>query len=103
MQTRHLNLAELADTVAAAEPDLDPAGERVALATYRLLALGVPVPPAEVAAAAEVPVPHVEALLERWPGVYRDPDGNVIGFWGLAIDELTPTHRFEVDGRALYG
>lgn len=103
MQTRPLNLARLADAFAGAEPDLDPTDERIALAVYRLLADGTPVAPVEVAAVAGAPLPQVSAVLEQWPGVFRDAAGNVVGFWGLPIGELTPTHRFEVDGRALYG
>jgi hypothetical protein len=40
---RHKTLDELADTVAGALPDLDPAGQRLAIALYRLLAAGRPV------------------------------------------------------------
>jgi alkylmercury lyase len=103
VQTRPLNLAELADAIAGAEPDLDPAEERIALAVYRLLAQGTPVAAADVAAMAGKPLSRVTALLDRWPGVFRNSEGNVVGFWGLAIGELRHTHRFEVDGRALYG
>lgn len=43
---------------------------------------------------------ETETWLEETPGVFRDEDGRVVGFWGLAIGEMP--HRFEVDGTALY-
>ncbi len=103
MQASRLELADLAGAIAGAEPDLDPTQERIAIAVYRLLADGMPVAPEEAAAVAGVPLPQVAALLDRWPGVFRDSEGGVVGFWGLTIAELTPTHRIEVDERALYG
>lgn len=102
MHTKRPSLEELAEALSGAAPDFDAAQERVALSVYRLLAQGHPVPAAEVAQAADVPLELVEDLLDRWPGVFRDDEGRVIGFWGLAIAELTPTHRFEVDDRTLH-
>lgn len=103
MQTRRLDLAELADAISGAEPDLDPVQERIAFSVYRLLADGTPVGSEEAAAIAGVSAPEVAAVLDGWPGVFRDSEGKVVGFWGLAIGELSPTHRFELDGRTLYG
>lgn len=102
MDAKQRTLDELADAVSRATPDFDTAQERVALSVYRLLAEGRPVPASDAAQAADVPVEFVEDLFARWPGVFRDDDGRVIGFWGLAIEELTPTHRFELDDRTLY-
>ena len=36
---------------------------------------------------------------EAAEGVYRDEAGRVVGYWGLAISEMS--HRFEVNGRRL--
>jgi alkylmercury lyase len=47
-------------------------------------------------------VDTVEELLARWPGVFHDPDNRVVGFWGLTIQRLTPTHRLALEGRELY-
>ena len=47
--------------------------------------------------------PHrVRALLDTWPGVFRDDEGRVIGFWGLSTRRLSPTHCFRVGERELY-
>lgn len=72
----------------------------LALNTYRLLAAGSPVEVAELAEAAGVEPDAVETWLEELPGVFRDGDGRIIGFWGLAVGEMP--HRFEVDGEQLY-
>jgi len=58
-----------------------------AIALYRELARGEPVRAAPGA-------------LDRWPGVFRDHDGDVVAFCGLSLREMP--HRFEVDGRTLY-
>ena len=102
MTTGQLNLDELADALTGAAPDLDMAGQRLFLATYRLLAAGRPVTAAELAAATGLPEPAVAEALGRWPGVFTDSQGRVTGFWGLAIGELTPAHRFETGGQVLY-
>ena len=102
MTTRQLNLDELADALTGAAPDLDLAGQRLFLATYRLLAAGHSVTTAELAAASGLPEPAVAEALGRWPGVFTDGQGRVTGFWGLAIGEPSPAHRFETGGQVLY-
>lgn len=97
-----VNLQELADALTGASPDLDDQARRVALATYRLLAEGAPLPVSGIAESTKLPYEQVEALIDSWPGVFRGPDGNIVGFWGLAIGPLDPEHRIEVDGRTLW-
>src|SRR5260370_25481284 len=84
-------------------PEVDAAGERLAIAVWRLLAEGSPVGAAELAEASGLSQPDIAALLGEWPGVFTDAEGRVAGFWGLATGELTPAHRFEAGGRVLYG
>jgi alkylmercury lyase len=98
----HKTLDELAEAVAAALPDLDPAGQRLAIALYRLLAAGQPVAAADLAAATGLGDPEVAATLGSWPAVFTDSQGRVTGFWGLAISELSPAHWYETGGRVLY-
>ena len=102
MTTRRPDMGELADAITGAAPDLDPAGQRLFIATYRLLAAGHPVTTAALAAATGLPEPAAADALGRWPGVFTDSQGRVTGFWGLAIGELSPAHRFETGGRVLY-
>lgn len=99
MRTEQDRVDSLATAVTTAVPDFD---ELIALETYRRLAKGSPAPTSEIAEHAGSTVARVQELLATWPGVYRDDEGNVVGFWGLAITELTPTHRLEIDGRTLF-
>lgn len=94
------DLRELADAISGAMPPLPPEEQRFALALYRQLARGEPVPIDSLAVDVDGKPPDVDATLERWPGVYRDGAGRVVAFWGLAIPEMP--HRFRVDGRRLY-
>lgn len=89
---------DLARELAAAMPALDTEQQRAAISLYRLLAEGEPVAPERIAERAGLAPEQVQALLDTWPGVYRE-DGRVIGFWGLALDRMP--HRLVVDGREL--
>lgn len=102
MQTQAKRLEALATAVAKAAPDFDEEQQRVALEVYRRLAEGSPAPAGDVAERAGTSPDHVEDLLRSWPGVFLDGEGSVVGFWGLTITRLSPTHRLEVDGRELF-
>ncbi|MFQ5947758.1 MAG: organomercurial lyase [Acidimicrobiia bacterium] len=91
-------VAELADALAAATPDLGDQDRHVVLATYRLLAGGTPVTDEQVATAAGAPLVEVARRLREWPGVFRDADEAIIGFWGLARDPLDPEYRLQTAG-----
>ena len=96
-----VELAELADELARAMPQLDKRGQRVAVELYRLLAEGEPVPEDRVAKRSGIPRDETTAILGEWPGVYRNEAGEIVGFWGLAQPEFPP-HEFEVDGKRLW-
>ena len=87
---------ELADAIAVATVDINDQERRIAVSLYKLLAQGDPVPPAALAARSGVPEAVVLATLKSWPGVFRDDEDHVVGFWGLAIPEMT--HRFHAEG-----
>ena len=93
-------VSDLAAELVAAAPSLDEPGKRITLALYRLLAGGDPVPAAAIARRLGMTVEEVETTLDAWPGVYRDDQGAVIGFWGLALGEMP--HRLIVDRHTLY-
>src|SRR5258708_7042553 len=86
----------LADAISAATFEVDEQGRRLTIALWELLALGDPVTPAALARHADVDGSVVELAIETWPGLFRDTDGAVIGFWGLSIPEMP--HRFQADG-----
>jgi alkylmercury lyase len=92
----------MAEAIKAAMPTLDATDRAIATNVYRLMSRGAPVEPAAIAAAAGVSVEHVNEKLESWPGVYRDEDGRVVGFWGHAIQKLDPEYRLSVNGTTTY-
>jgi len=95
-------LDEIAEAIAAAIPSLDLKDQRIVLATRRLIAEGKPVAIDAIAGASEVPAEDIEAAFSSWPGVYRDDDGRVVGFWGQAIDKQDPEYRLVTGGRTTY-
>ena len=102
MKVRQDRTRALASAVAGAAPELDEEEQRIALATYRRLAEGSPAPAADIAECAASSPKRVEDLLSSWPGVFLDRNRSVVGFWGLALARLVPTHRLEVEGRELF-
>ena len=102
MKTESDRLESLATAVSKAAPEFDVEQQRIAVEVYRRLAEGSPAPASEIAARSGVPTRRVEQLLATWPGVYLDADQRVVGFWGLTVRQLTPTHRLEVAGRELF-
>jgi hypothetical protein len=84
---------DLSAAIAAALVDVDEQGRRIAVALYELLAQGGPVTPALLAARSDLPEAVVLAYLKGFPGVFRDGEGRVVGFWGLAIPEMAHASR----------
>jgi alkylmercury lyase len=90
----------VAESLFESMPDLDDEERRLALTIYRLLAEGRPVRPERIAESAGLDRAAVDRALEEWPGTFRDEQGCVVSFWGLAQPEMP--HRFEVDGARLH-
>ncbi len=99
--TAETNIQALADAINRARPELEDTDLRVSLALHGLLGRGQPVAPAELALATGVPESEIEARLDKWPGVYRDQQGRVVGFWGLSVLEMPP-HQILFNGRKLW-
>lgn len=95
-----VDLTSLDDALALAAPRLDSIGQQVAVAAYRTLAYGRPVAVARIASMAGVDEHTVERLLDEWGAVFRDDEGQVLGFWGLAVADMP--HRLRVDDEDLY-
>ena len=95
---QRIDLAVLADELAAARPRLEDGEQRLALTMYRLLAEGRPVTPASLADAAGEG--GIRGLLEPRFGAELDPDGSVVAFWGLSLSQTR--HRLDIGGRRLY-
>ena len=77
-----LTIDEIAPTILELSPALTRDGRRVALATYRLLADGAPVEVEQIAARSGLDSSRVQALLDSWPGVFRDQAERVVGLLG---------------------
>ncbi|HEX2272910.1 MAG TPA: alkylmercury lyase MerB, partial [Acidimicrobiales bacterium] len=93
-------LGSLARSLLAECMPLSDGDRAVALAAYRLLAGGEPVALADLAQAVRRDEDAVRSLLWRWPDVYYDGEGRIVGFWGLDLRQTA--HRFEVEGRSLF-
>lgn len=94
-------LNQLADALVAARPPMRPVEYRTALALYRLLAKGAPVSDGRLAAAVGLSEAATREALAAWPGVFRDDNGNIIGFLALSINEVSP-HRYRANGVPLF-
>lgn len=95
------DLEDLAQRVDGAFPSLSREDQRIALAVFREMARGEPTAVGVVAERAGARLDDVEDALGRWPGVYRDDAGRIVGFWGLALEGMP--HPIRLGGRTLYG
>jgi hypothetical protein len=100
MAVQHLTDAELtrlAEELRAAVPPLNEDEQRIAVAVYRLLAEGEPVVETRIPAASGIAADKVARTLARWPGVYRDDHGDIVGFWRLTQQEFPHTASTSTD------
>ena len=88
---RQNNVDAVVASILGMLPTLDVGDQNLSLELYRLLAQGQPVPREALAERANVSIETVGRFLDRWPGVFSDPEQRVIGYWGLSI----PTADFE--------
>lgn len=84
----------LVDALAAAFLDLSPDEQRLAVIVYETLLQGRPATIEELATASGWSRAAVGERLHGWPGVFFDSDGCVVGFWGVATEEMP--HRVEI-------
>jgi len=81
-------------------PSMDTDEQKLALGLYALLAEGQPVAIEQLSGYVDISVTKIKAVLDDWIGVFYDDQNHVIGFWGIAINEMN--HRFEVNGKTAY-
>lgn len=97
------SLDGVGDAIKAAMPALDKTDQQIATAVYRLMSRGEPVEPAAIAKAVGcVSLNHLNERLNSWPGVYRDDEGRLVGFWGAAIEKMDPEYRLIAEGKTTY-
>jgi alkylmercury lyase len=99
MSERDIRL--LADAITEARPRISEADRRIIIELYRLLGRGEPVSVVALAERTGRSEPEVESTLHPWPGVFRDHEDRIVGFWGLTVKEISP-HEIFVDGRKLW-
>ncbi len=83
-----ITITELSDSIRAATVVVNEKERQIAVSLWDLLADGHPVSPRALAARARVDQAAVDSALERWPGIFRDEENLVVGFWGLAIPPM---------------
>lgn len=82
-------------------PPLSEDEQRLALTIYRLLAQGGPASLPAIAKRAGLAEASIEEILKSWPGVYRQDDGQIIGFWGLTFKPIS-SHEMRVNGATVW-
>jgi hypothetical protein len=95
-QPNSTDLDALDAALAAATPTLDAEEPHLAVAMYRLLARGAPVHMSDTAREADLPRERAEQIVASWPAVFFDEAERIVGFWGLALQEMT--HRLVCAG-----
>lgn len=86
------DLAQITQAFVDGYPNLNAEEQRLARTVYQLLATGGPASPEAVAEAAGWTPEDVEKRFDTWGAVFRDRHGDVVGFWGFGIEELTGHH-----------
>ena len=94
-------LEQFTDELIEILPKQSEAEQRIGVALQRRLAKGAPVDAGHVASDVDLPEEQVVDALDRMPGVYRDDDEHVVGYFGLTILEFGE-HRMEVNGRTVW-
>ena len=74
--------------------------QRLALKLYTLLSGGDAVPLERLSERVGMPLTDVKKIIESWPGVFYDDKNRIVGFWGIAVDEMS--HHFVVNGKTVY-
>jgi len=85
----------LAEALLSAAPSLDREEQILVVALYRALTRGHPVSPGDLAFEVGVDRDKVDRSVAKWPGVYQNDDGDVVGFWGLALSGMP--HSFATE------
>lgn len=72
----------------------------ISLKIYELLSRGEPLPIGKLAEVVNLLENEVNEIIETWPGVFKDENGHIIGYWGLALSEMS--HEIKINDKTLY-
>ena len=75
--------------------------QKLSLAIYRNLEKGKPVSLEDLVSTTTLNEETIRDILKEWPGVYYNDNQEIIGYWGLAIQEMP--HKIELSDTTLYG
>lgn len=92
---------EVVASMSAARPPLSADQQQWAVTLLQTLAEGEPVSAAELAGGTGLSPQEASRFLDVLPGVYRDDQDRVIGFWGLTVAHMPP-HRYRLGDRDLF-
>lgn len=81
----------LVDAISEAMPPLSARQLALVLSAYRAMLAGTPGEVTTIAAGADWRADEAASQMRKWPGVYFDEQGKVIGFWGLTVAPIS-TH-----------
>ncbi len=95
-----VDLEQLSAYITLLFPSMGEREQQLSLMIYRLLAEGKPASIQQLTQATMQRSDEIEHTLHSWPGVFFDNNNNIIGFWGLTIQEMP--HRMEVNGLSVY-
>jgi alkylmercury lyase len=93
-------LDRLAQVFIDAFPVMDAEDQRLAVTLYRVLAHGRPGSREYLAQILGRSLEDIKSVLGAWPGIFYDDNDDIIGFWGLTVEEMP--HRLEVNGNSVY-
>ncbi len=79
---------------------LTPLEQQISIGIYQQLAKGIPVDHHELAGILGLSSGDVEGIIDEWTGIYRDEQQRIIGYWGLALNDMP--NRMIIDNRTLY-
>ena len=96
------SIDEMAEAISAAMPAMDETDQQIATTVHRLMSLGEPVELAAIANSSGVSLERVSDRLESWPGIFRDDQGRVVGFWGQALSKVDHEYRLRVASKTTY-
>jgi alkylmercury lyase len=96
-----IDIRALSASLNGAFPRLDGTDQRIAIATYRLLARGRAATTHEISKTVGLAGDELAARMRTWPAVFRDGSGAVVGFWGLSPSDVSP-HTLDLNGVQLW-
>jgi len=81
-------------------PSINNQEQYLARTLYQLLAKGEPVTMVHLVDTLDQPLKFVQQALEKWPGVFYNDHGDIVGFWGISVN--VGRHHIEANGINAY-